>query len=96
MSASQLESERRACRLAAIVARVRCPETHQPLELAGTEALAALNARIAAGEVVNQGGERVSEALVQGVIRRDQRVIYPVQDGVLRLLAGRAIVLSAS
>lgn len=70
-----------------------CPETHQPLAEASAEVLAALNARIAAGEVKNVGGEVVKEGLVAGLVREDGAIVYPIRDEIPVLLIGEGIPL---
>ncbi len=72
---------------------LRCPETREPLELLPAEALAALNARIAAGGVRNRGGEAVSEALEAGLLPRGGPAVYPVRDDIPILLVEEAILL---
>lgn len=83
-------------RLVALIQRVRCPVSHQPLVVADATVIEALNARVRAGELVTQGGEAVTSPLEAGVVRQDGRIFYPVQDGVLRLVAERGIALSVS
>ncbi len=68
-----------------------CPATHQPLAVANAEALAALNARISAGGVKNVGGKDVTEALTEGLLREDGKVLYPIRDGIPFLLAEEGI-----
>jgi len=70
-----------------------CPETHQPLAEASEEVLAALNARIAAEEVKNVGGEVVKETLVAGLVREDGAIVYPIRDEIPVLLIGEGIPL---
>jgi len=71
-----------------------CPEDKTSLRLAKPEELEALNARSARGEVQNRGGDRVSEAVPEGLIREDGRYLYPVRDGIPIMLEAEAIPLS--
>jgi uncharacterized protein YbaR (Trm112 family) len=70
-----------------------CPETHQPLAEATGEAVTALNARIASGDVKNVGGEAVTEALEGGLVREDGQILYPIRDGIPVLLVHEGIAL---
>ena len=70
-----------------------CPETHQPLAEAAGDVVAALNTRIAAGEVKNVGGEAVTEALEGGLVREDGGILYPIRDGIPVLLVHEGIAL---
>ena len=63
-----------------------CPETHQKLMIANAPALKVVNDSVAKGECVNMGGERVTEPLVDALIRKDHARVYPVRDGVPVLL----------
>jgi len=68
-----------------------CPQSHQPLREAAPELLARVNARIARGELANQGGTKLQVALVEALVREDGQVLYPVLDGIPMLLAEEAI-----
>ena len=70
-----------------------CPETHQPLAEAGAELLARVNARIAAGQAQNKGGQAVAEKLEGGLVRQDGRIVYPIRDGIPVLLVDEGIPL---
>jgi uncharacterized protein YbaR (Trm112 family) len=68
-----------------------CPVSKQPLALLNGGELAALNQAIAAGSVKRADGERQTDALREGLITRDHRTIYRVDDGIPVLLADEAI-----
>ncbi len=70
-----------------------CPETHQPLKEADGPAVEALNARIAAGEVTNVGGDTVEGALDGGLVREDGKIVYPIRDRIPVLLVHEGIPL---
>jgi len=73
---------------------IACPQTHQPLREASRELLERLNARIAKGEVKNQGGTALRAPLAEALVREDGRVAYPVLDGIPMLLVEEAIELA--
>ena len=70
-----------------------CPETKQPVSLATAERLDELNQRIRSGELRNRGGEIVSEELTEALIREDEQVLYPVDDGIPVMLVDESIEL---
>ncbi len=73
---------------------VRCPVTRQKLKYADAALLARINQAIAAGTVKNSGGDPLSEPIAGGLVREDQELLYPVEDGVPKLLGDEGIPLS--
>ena len=71
-----------------------CPETKQPIALAGPDVLARINAEIEAGRLRNRGGDTVKAPISEGLIREDGRVLYPVDDGIPVMLIDESIELS--
>ena len=71
-----------------------CPETKQPIRLADPEVVQKLNVAIAEGSVSNKGGEPVSEKIEEGLIREDNRCLYPIRDDIPIMLIDSAIPLS--
>jgi len=71
-----------------------CPETKQPVRLAGAEILDRLNRAIEAGTVTNRGGQPVTTRVDEGLVREDGRFLYPVQDDIPVMLIDEAIPLS--
>jgi uncharacterized protein YbaR (Trm112 family) len=59
-----------------------CPETRQPVRLASSDQLDAVNRRIRAGELRTRGGDPVKDAIQEGLVREDGKVLYPVDDGI--------------
>jgi uncharacterized protein YbaR (Trm112 family) len=72
-----------------------CPETHQPVRPAEAELLDRLNGAIRSGSVTNRRGDAVSEPLDEGLIREDDKVLYPVREDIPIMLIDEAIELDA-
>jgi len=70
-----------------------CPETKQPISLAGPDVLARVNAEIEAGRLRNRGGEAVKARISEGLVREDGRILYPVDDGIPVMLIDESIEL---
>ena len=70
-----------------------CPETKQPIALAGPDVLSRINAEIDAGRLRNRGGEAVKNRISEGLIRQDGRILYPVDDGIPVMLIDESIEL---
>ncbi|MEW6072583.1 MAG: Trm112 family protein [Planctomycetota bacterium] len=74
-----------------LLAILVCPDTRQPLSLAGEELVARVNAAIERSGVATVGGAAVREALEEGLVRADGRVIYPVRQSIPVLLIEEGI-----
>ncbi|MBN1918925.1 MAG: Trm112 family protein [Verrucomicrobia bacterium] len=70
-----------------------CPETRRPVSRAPGGLIAALNERVRRGALRDKGGEPVERELEDGLLRDDGLVIYPVFDGIPRMLVERAIAV---
>ncbi len=68
-----------------------CPVTKQTVSELSPEKLASLNSRIAAGEVVNHGGEAIAEQLRGALITRNGGSIYPIVDNIPVMLEDQSI-----
>jgi uncharacterized protein YbaR (Trm112 family) len=68
-----------------------CPLTRQELKPLDQGTVAALNHRIASGQVKNRSGQPVTEALDEGLITADNQLIYPVRNNIPVLLITEAI-----
>lgn len=68
-----------------------CPLTKAPLRALTDAELAALNRTIGAGAVQNHSGARVAQAIAAGLITRDGRTIYRVDDDIPVMLADESI-----
>ena len=76
-----------------LVKILACPETHQPVSMAQQELVDKLNEGIARGEVVNVGGEKVSEPMEAALVRQDGEIAYPVREGIPQMLVEEGIGL---
>jgi uncharacterized protein YbaR (Trm112 family) len=73
---------------------LQCPATRRPLRLADAELLEKLNAAIAAGNLRNLAGERLTSRLDGGLLRDDGALLYPIVDGIPSLLADEGVPLT--
>ena len=70
---------------------LRCPVTGGGVGMADDEQLASVNARIAAGGVRTREGVPVTDPLPAALVSEDGRCLHRVADGIIELLAERAI-----
>ena len=68
-----------------------CPVSKQPVLPLTRVQLDALNRAVSAGELLDVEGGRVSEPLREGLITRDGKRIYRIDDGIPVMLAEQAI-----
>ena len=68
-----------------------CPVSHEPLLPLTGSRLKKLNQAIAAGDIQYVDHEPVTKPLKAALITRNQKVIYPIEDGIPVLLAERGI-----
>ena len=70
-----------------------CPETHQPVRPAEGELLERLNQAIRSGDVINRGGNEVTDPMEEGLVREDDKILYPVREDIPIMLIDEAIEL---
>lgn len=70
-----------------------CPETKEPVALADDALIAKLNAAIEAGTLKNRTGEPVTEKIDGGLVRQDQKYVYPIRDDIPIMLIDEGIPL---
>jgi len=70
-----------------------CPETKQPVAPATAEVLQHLAGEAAAGTLRNRGGEKVTTAPSEGLVREDGKILYPVEDDIPVMLIEESIEL---
>ena len=70
-----------------------CPENREEVLLAEDTVIDDLNRKIHAGQLVNRAGEKVTEPISGGLIRRDRRYLYVIRDDIPVMLVEQAIPL---
>ena len=70
-----------------------CPETHQTVRPAKAEVLDRLNQAIQSGGVTNRGGGTVDAPVDEGLVREDDKILYPVREDIPIMLIDEAIEL---
>ncbi|HVT31281.1 MAG TPA: Trm112 family protein [Rhodanobacteraceae bacterium] len=68
-----------------------CPVTKVPVRVLASAELDALNRAIAAGSVRNEAGAALAAAAAAGLITRDGRTIYRIEDDIPVMLADEGI-----
>jgi uncharacterized protein YbaR (Trm112 family) len=68
-----------------------CPLTKVPVKLASAGAIAAVNGRIASGEVRYETGAAVSEPLEEALVTVDAERLYAVKDSIPVMLVDESI-----
>lgn len=68
-----------------------CPLSRQPVLPLSRAQLDALNRAIAAGNVQTIEGEAVATPLHEGLVTRDGKLLYRVEDGIPVMLADQAM-----
>jgi uncharacterized protein YbaR (Trm112 family) len=68
-----------------------CPETKQPVAYVDGAPIEAINEKINAGGVKNRAGESVTEPIDAGLVREDQKFLYPIRQNIPIMLIDEAI-----
>lgn len=71
-----------------------CPVTHKSLHAASPDVLERLNDAVAEGRLLRHDGSPVERRLEEALITEDDKVVYPVEDGIPVLLEDEAIALA--
>ena len=70
-----------------------CPETKEPVALAGEELITKINTAIENGTLQNRAGQKIVEKIDGGLIRQDQKYLYPIRDDIPIMLIDEGIPL---
>lgn len=73
---------------------LRCPVTHKGLSLARRDTLSRVNQAIEAGQLKNREGDTLSEPLSEALITDDDKLLYPITNGIPVLLEGESVNLA--
>lgn len=68
-----------------------CPVSKQPVALLNAGQLAALNRAVDTGELRNNDGERIDQRYHAGLITRDGRTVYRIDDDIPVMLGDQAV-----
>jgi len=68
-----------------------CPKTREKVQLASVEIVEKINQAINAKRIRNVDDQPVTEALQDGLIRDDGKIIYPIRDCIPVMLIGEGI-----
>ena len=68
-----------------------CPVTKQSVSMLPGGKLELLNQKILAGQVTDQGGDKVTEELSDALVTENGSMINPVDDGIPVMLEDRSI-----
>ncbi len=72
-----------------------CPETHQSISLAEPSIVAKLNEQITTGQVRNRGGKVIQEKIEGGLVREDNKYVYPIRQDIPIMLIDEALPVPA-
>lgn len=76
-----------------LLAILCCPDTKQNVMLADDSLIQKLNAAIGRGELKNKAKKSVTEKLDGGLIRTDNKILYPVREDIPVMLIDEGIPL---
>ncbi|MGA6827656.1 Trm112 family protein [Nitrospira sp. NS4] len=76
-----------------LLAILCCPETKQPVSLAGTDLLTKLNDAVRKGNLRNTGKQPVTDELDGGLVRSDLKIVYPIRENIPVMLIEEGIPL---
>ncbi len=72
-----------------------CPETHQSISLAEPSLVEKLNQHITTGQLRNRAGQIVQEKIEGGLVRADNKYLYPIRQDIPIMLIDEAIPIPA-
>ena len=68
-----------------------CPDTKLNVDLVPVETVEKINLAIKENIVLNVDGQSVNDPLQDGLLREDDKIIYPVRDSIPVMLIGEGI-----
>ena len=68
-----------------------CPDTKLNVDLVPAETVEKINLVIKENIVLNVDGQSVNDPLQDGLLREDDKIIYPVRDSIPVMLIGEGI-----
>ena len=68
-----------------------CPDTKLNVDLAPADTVDKINLAIKENIVLNVDGQSVNDPLQDGLLREDDKIIYPVRDSIPVMLIGEGI-----
>ena len=71
-----------------------CPETHQEVRLAEQALINKLNGQITAGTLTNRAGQPAKEKIDGGLVRADDKLLYPIRRNIPVMLVDEGIPLA--
>ncbi len=76
-----------------LLAILCCPETKQAVHLADETLIGNLNEAVKQGRLKNKAQKPVTESLDGGLIRADQKILYPIREDIPVMLIEEGIPL---
>ncbi|MDX1509298.1 MAG: Trm112 family protein [Woeseiaceae bacterium] len=73
---------------------LRCPITHKGLSMARRDTLNRVNQAIEAGQLTNRDGDTLTETLSEALVTDDDKLLYPITNGIPVLLEGESVNLA--
>ncbi|MBY0401221.1 hypothetical protein K2X89_13060 [Myxococcota bacterium] len=71
-----------------------CPESGQPLVRAEPDLLAKLNLEIKGRRLRNRAGELVKDEIQEGLVRKDGRFLYVIDDDIAVMMIEKSIEIA--
>ena len=76
-----------------VLAILCCPETKQPVHVADDAVVKKLNEAVARGDLKNKGKKPVTEPIDGGLVRADNKILYPIRENIPVMLIEEGIPL---
>lgn len=76
-----------------LLAILCCPDTKQDVSIAAEALIGQLNERITKGTLKNKAGQAVTEKLDGGLLRADNKMLYPIREDIPVMLIEEGIPL---